>query len=103
MNDKERCSIGLKNKEICHKQTYVKTKDIKKVSSINDVEKDINDVEKDLIISRSGFEMNENTTVCLHHKYFYLKRYSTFHITCYDPFNSHNGKKKKKKKEGINN
>ena len=28
MNDKVRCSIGLKNKEICHKQTYVKTKDI---------------------------------------------------------------------------
>ena len=28
VNGKDRCSIGLKNKEICHKQTYVKTKEI---------------------------------------------------------------------------
>ena len=54
MNDKERHSVHLKNKEICHKQTHVKT------------------VEKDLIIS-SGIEMDENALVCLHHEYIYLK------------------------------
>ena len=45
---------------------HVKTKDTKKVSSLNDVE-------KVLIISHSGIEMDENTTVCLHHEYIYLK------------------------------
>ena len=80
---KKRCSIGLKNKEINHKQTHVKTKDIKKSSNLNDVE-------KDLIISCFGIEMDENTTICLHHEYIYLKCNSTFHTTCWDPFNSHN-------------
>ena len=28
MNDKERCSNGLKNKKICHKQTYGKTSNL---------------------------------------------------------------------------
>ncbi|XP_065647864.1 ARL14 effector protein-like [Hydra vulgaris] len=88
MNDKERCSIGIIKKEICNKQTYVKSHDIKKVSSLNDVE-------KDLKISRSGIHFDENATVCLHHEYVYLKRYSTIHITCCDPFNSHNGKRRK--------
>ena len=88
MNDKEICSIGITNKEICNKQTYVKSHDIKKVSSLNDVE-------KDLIISRSGLQFDENATVCLHHEYVYLKRYSTIHITCCDPFNSHKGKRRK--------
>ena len=87
MNDNTtgRCSVGFKKniKEICHKQTYVKTKDIKKVSSLNDVE-------KDLIISHSGIEMDGNTTVCLHLEYIYIKRYSSFQITCCDLFNSHN-------------
>ena len=53
MNDKEICSIGITNKEICNKQTYIKSHDIKKVSSLNDVE-------KDLIISRSGIQFAEN-------------------------------------------
>ena len=88
MNDNERCSIGLINNEVCHKQTYVKSNDIKKISNLNDVE-------KDLIISRSGIEMDENATVCLHHEYVYLKRYSIIHITCCNPFNSHNGKRRK--------
>ena len=52
----------------------MKTKDIKKVSSLNDGE-------KDLIISHSGIKMDEDTTVCLHHEYIYLKRYSTIDIT----------------------
>ena len=66
----------------------MKTKDIKKVSSLNYVE-------RDSIISCSGIERDKNT-ICLHHKYIYLKRYSTIHKTCCDPFNSHNEKKKEK-------
>ena len=88
MNDKEICSIDITNKEICNKQTYVKSHDIKKVSTLNDVE-------KDLIISRSSIQFDENATVCLHHEYVYLKRYSAIHITCCDPFNSHKGKRRK--------
>ena len=56
MNDKEICSIGITNKEICNKQTYVKSHDIKKVSSLNDVE-------KDLINSCFGIQFDENATV----------------------------------------
>ena len=41
MNDKERRSIDFNNKETYHKQTHVKTKDVKKVSSLNDGEQDL--------------------------------------------------------------
>ena len=76
--------------EECHKQSYVKNKDIKQVSSLKDVE-------RELLIWRSGIEMDENTTICLHHEFIILKRYPAIQTTCCDPFNSHNMKRRKGK------
>ena len=39
MSDKDMCSIGLKTKKICHRQKYVKTKEIKKVTILIGVKK----------------------------------------------------------------
>lgn len=81
----EQCSIGEKTGQQCHKIKFTK-----KVRLINFNELD--EEEKTLVRLRSAVSETDLSTVCEHHKHFFLKEYESTQHSCCDPFKWHKKK-----------
>ena len=64
----ERCDIGIKFDQPCHKQSYCKKMDIISINSLQQYERAV-------VKWRTGIETS-NATLCLHPKEVFLKRFA---------------------------
>ena len=79
------CSIGIKLEEECHKTSYVRSIGLKKLDQYSlDYQ--------ELLVWRTGVQID---SVCHHHEYKYLKKYSGYHLKCCNPMQLHNSKCRK--------
>lgn len=76
------CSIGETLNNECHKDSYTKASRLVNVS-------DLSKTDKKLLCLRSGVSDERLSTICEHHKIYYLKKYETYQTFCCDPFTSH--------------
>lgn len=82
-----KCTLGLLlNDSECHKVIYSRSTGLRKLSELKDGE-------KQLILVRSSLkdnsEINDASTICLHHIKILLEKYEFLQKTCFDPFKRH--------------
>lgn len=76
----DKCSVGIITQTECHKTSYVTQKAIENASELS---------EEELNILKLRTEVHNLTTVCLHHKSLFLKKYEFLQKTCCDPYKRH--------------
>jgi hypothetical protein len=81
----EKCSVGEYTKSECHKKSYTNKVIVKSVNTLNEGE-------FKLIQLRCGVPSEDFLNLCEHHKIFYLKKYETYQIARFDPFERHKKK-----------
>lgn len=79
------CCIGKLSKSQCHLEHFTKLKTTDSVSSLN---------ERDLYILNLRVLRTKNTsmeasTICIHHKKYFLDHYSNYETKCCDPYSFH--------------
>ena len=79
-----KCTIGDVLHLKCHKKKFTRLENIRLIS-------DLTDEEKKLLSWRAEIDIQElqTSTICDHHKHFYLDNYATTQSKCCDPFRRH--------------
>ena len=89
MTDDTPCTIGRLLNEDCHKTSYSYKKGLIKLS-------DLSEHEKKLIKWRSEVSLQEDHSICFHHKAVFLTKYQWLQKYCCDPYNKHENFKSSK-------
>ena len=76
----DKCSVGIITQTECHKISYVTKKAIENACELS---------EEELNLLQLRTEVQNLTTVCLHHKSLFLKKYEFLQKTCRDPYKRH--------------
>lgn len=83
-----KCTVGSVNGESCHLTTYCTSSGLISIESL-DVET------REIILWRSGLSMlNNDASICHHHKYLLCKRFPMQQKTCCNPFALHSSVRK---------
>ena len=91
----EGCSIGKNSEDSkCHKTSFVKDCKLENIEEFDD---------ESVILLELRTGLNNLTTICLHHEYVYLKKFTGSQRKCCDPFSRHMKPTMKKGKSTDNN
>lgn len=83
-DDPPQCSIGLGEGSACHSNAFTSGRGALKLFHEFGAE------EWKLISRRSGLNLNEQATVCLHHEAFFLTKFEHWQTSCCNPFGKQN-------------
>ena len=78
----QRCILGIKLDEECHKTTHCRISGFKSIS-------DFEIADKNLLEWRTGKVFADAGRVCFHHEKLYLSRYESLQKFCCDPHQIH--------------
>ena len=86
----EGCTIGKHHEDSqCHKLSYVSESRLKEINEFDD---------DSVFILELRTGLTNLTSICLHHEYVFLKKYSSNQRKCSDPFSTHSKPTLKRRK-----
>ena len=84
------CTVGILDGSARHLKTYSKKCGIESLMVLDPIM-------RETLHWRTGTSIvNIDATICLHHKYVFLKRYPMLQKKCCDPFSSHTAGQRRK-------